>query len=139
MEKQQAYYKCQKCGRESCIVHLDERCVFCEQDKKECSHDWQEQGNEETGNFIGCYNCGETKMQKLNWEEKFEKFWDKKLGKNTAMKDKLDFMNFIKNLKTEMLNEFKEYDKEFHKKGFHITDIDKCRKFSDQIIKMLNN
>jgi len=31
----QAYYKCQKCGRESCIVHLDKRCIFCEQEKKE--------------------------------------------------------------------------------------------------------
>jgi len=106
---------------------------------KKCSHDWREQGNEESGKFIGCFKCGETKMQKLNWEELFEKWWDKKLGKNTALKDKLDFMNFIRNLKTETLNQFKEYNKEFYKGGFHITDIDKCRKFSDQIIKILNN
>ena len=106
MEKQQAYYKCQKCGRESCIVHLDERCVFCEQDKKECSHDWREQGNEETGKFIGCFNCGEVKRS---------------------------------HFEPCQLEKWKSIKKEFEKGGWHITDIEKCRKFLNQIDSLLSH
>jgi hypothetical protein len=36
MEKEkEAYYTCPKCKRESCIVHLNKRCIFCEQEEKQ--------------------------------------------------------------------------------------------------------
>lgn len=39
-----AFYKCNKCGRESCIVHLDKRCPFCEQEVlKEALPSWEEE------------------------------------------------------------------------------------------------